>query len=100
MRRSRTPGSVVTTCQAWQRKQEGQKLRTMKLIRSIFEMADADHNGQLTLQEFRDALQDQEVVRNLNAVDIPRYHHSMEGRRNNVLARCGAQSTVLCTQSL
>ena len=34
-----------------QRKNEGQKLRTMKLIRSVFEMADADHNGQLTLQE-------------------------------------------------
>merc|ERR1719271_506322 len=55
------------------RKQEAARLKTMKIIRTVFELADADKNGELTLAEFQSALLDEEVVQHLTNVDIPRY---------------------------
>merc|ERR1719271_1444607 len=55
------------------RKQEEARLKTMKIIRTVFELADADKNGELTLAEFQSALLDEEVVQHLTNVDIPRY---------------------------
>jgi voltage-gated sodium channel len=55
------------------RKQEAARLKTMKIIRTVFELADADKNGELTLAEFQTALLDEEVVQHLTNVDIPRY---------------------------
>merc|ERR550537_513184 len=53
------------------RKQEAARLKTMKIIRTVFELADADKNGELTLAEFQGALMDEEVLQNLTSVDIP-----------------------------
>jgi Ca2+-binding EF-hand superfamily protein len=55
------------------RKQEAARLKTMKTIRTVFELADADKNGELTLAEFQGALLDDDVIQLLTTVDIPRY---------------------------
>lgn len=53
------------------RQQEKDRARTLEYLREIFELADEDKSGTLELEEFRNALEDPEVLKKLRMVDLP-----------------------------
>ena len=54
-----------------QRSQEKERARVLNHLREIFEMADKDGNGSLTIDEFRTAIRHPDVERKLKLIELP-----------------------------
>lgn len=53
------------------KQQERERTRVLGHLRDIFEMADEDGSGTLTIDEFREALRNPDVVNKLKLIDLP-----------------------------
>jgi hypothetical protein len=55
----------------FQRTQEKERARVLNHLREIFEVADKDGNGSLTIDEFRSAIRQPDVERKLKLIELP-----------------------------
>ena len=53
------------------KQQERERSRVLNHLRDIFEMADEDGSGTLTIEEFHEALRNPDVVNKLKLIDLP-----------------------------
>ena len=67
----RTLASAKVNEERNQRSQEKERTRVLHDLREIFEFADKDKSGTLTIDEFRSALRQPEVERKLKLIDLP-----------------------------
>jgi len=67
----RTLASAKVNEERSQRNQEKERTRVLHDLREIFEFADKDKSGALTIDEFRSALRQPEVERKLKVIDLP-----------------------------
>lgn len=67
----RTLASAKLNEERNQRNQEKERARVLHDLREIFEFADKDKSGTLTIDEFRSALRQPEVERKLKLIDLP-----------------------------
>lgn len=67
----RTLASAKVNEERNQRNQEKERTRVLHDLREIFEFADKDKSGTLTIDEFRSALRKPEVERKLKVIDLP-----------------------------
>lgn len=67
----RTLASAKLNEEKSQRNQEKERTRVLHDLRDIFEYADKDKSGTLTIDEFRNALRQPEVERKLKLIDLP-----------------------------
>ena len=67
----RTLATAKQNQQRFQRTQERERTRVLNHLREIFEYADKDGNGSLTVEEFRSAIRQPEVERKLKLIELP-----------------------------
>jgi hypothetical protein len=67
----RTLTAAKQNQQRYQRSQEKERARVLNHLREIFEMADKDGNGSLTIEEFRQAIHHPDVERKLKLIELP-----------------------------
>lgn len=67
----RTLATAKLNQQKFQRTQERERTRVLNHLRDIFEYADRDGNGSLTVDEFRHAIRQPEVERKLKLIELP-----------------------------
>mmetsp|Transcript_72368 Transcript_72368/g.192930 ORF Transcript_72368/g.192930 Transcript_72368/m.192930 type:complete len:453 (-) Transcript_72368:97-1455(-) len=53
------------------KQKEKERLRVLQHLRDVFEMADEDGSGTLTIDEFREAIRNPEVANKLKLIDLP-----------------------------
>jgi len=67
----RTLATARLNEERYQRTRERERTRVLNHLREIFEYADKDGNGSLTVDEFRIAIRQPEVERKLKLIDLP-----------------------------
>jgi hypothetical protein len=67
----RTLSAAKQNQQRFQRTQEKERARVLNHLREIFELADKDGNGSLTIDEFRTAIRQPDVERKLKLIELP-----------------------------
>jgi voltage-gated sodium channel len=67
----RTLATAKQNQQRFQRTQERERTRVLNHLKEIFEYADKDGNGSLTVDEFRTAIRQPEVERKLKLIELP-----------------------------
>jgi hypothetical protein len=67
----RTLAAAKQNQQRFQRTQERERARVLNHLREIFEFADKDGNGSLTVDEFRSAIRQPDVERKLRLIELP-----------------------------
>ena len=67
----RTLATAKQNQERFQRNQERERSRVLSHLREIFEFADKDGNGSLTVEEFRTAIRQPDVERKLRLIELP-----------------------------
>jgi voltage-gated sodium channel len=67
----RTLSAAKQNEQRIQRNQERERARVLNHLREIFEYADKDGNGSLTVEEFRSAIRQPDIERKLKLIELP-----------------------------